>query len=350
MLKLSSKLGFSIYPSTWQEKRKQLSSLFQEGSAVFTSLHISEEFSDAYVGQVEEMMAYLNDTGYEVIADVSRRSLEIFSEDSLGSLAERLNIDVLRVDYGFTQEEILLAAQKVPVCFNASTLTEEDLMALKETGKTFYAMYNFYPRPETGIDREQFMKRNELLERYGLGVMAFIPGESEKRRPLYDGLPTVEEHRHQKPYVNFVDLMNGYGIKHIFVGDGLLSEEEAEPIRLLLEEGVYSIPVSTLEKEDLLSKNFTVRMDSPKSIIRVQESREYATPGEIIEPYHTTQRTLGSITIDNKNYGRYSGEVQILRESFEKDDRVNVIGQVDPQYFPLLKNIPNGSKIRLTKK
>ena len=349
-MKLSSKLGFSIYPSTWQEKRKQLSSLFQEGSAVFTSLHISEEFSDAYVGQVEEMMAYLNETGYEVIADVSRRSLEIFSEDSLVSLAERLKIDVLRVDYGFTQEEILLAAQKVPVCFNASTLTEEDLMVLKETGKTFYAMYNFYPRPETGIDREQFMKRNELLKHYGLGVMAFIPGESEKRRPLYDGLPTLEEHRHQKPYVSFVDLMNGYGIKHIFVGDGLLTEEEAEPIRLLLEEGVYSIPVSTLEKEDLLSKNFTVRIDSPQSLIRVQESREYATPGAVIEPSHTTERKLGSITIDNKNYGRYSGEVQILRETFERDDRVNVIGQVDPCYHSLLKNIPNGAKIRLTKK
>lgn len=349
-MKLSSKLGFSIYPSTWQEKRKQLSSLFQEGSAVFTSLHISEEFSDAYVGQVEEMMGYLNETGYEVIADVSRRSLEIFSEDSLVSLAERLKIDVLRVDYGFTQEEILQAAQKVPVCFNASTLTEDELMALKETGKTFYAMYNFYPRPETGIDREQFMRRNELLERYGLGVMAFIPGESEKRRPLYDGLPTLEEHRHQKPYVSFVDLMNEYGIKHIFVGDGLLTEEEAEPIRLLLEEGIYSIPVSTLEKEDLLNKNLTVRIDSPKSLIRVQESREYATPGEVIEPSHTTERPLGSITMDNKNYGRYSGEVQILRETFHKDDRVNVIGHVDPQYLSMLKNIPNGAKIRLIKK
>ena len=134
------------------------------------------------------------------------------------------------------------------------------------------------------------------------------------------------------------------------MGDGLLTEEEAEPIKLLLEEGVYSIPVFDLEKEDLLNKTFTVRIDSPKSLIRVQESREYATPGEVIEPSRTSERPLGSITIDNKNYGRYSGEVQILRESFGKDDRVNVIGQVDPQYVPVLRNIPNGAKIRLTKK
>jgi len=295
------------------------------------------------------MMAYLNEIGYEVIADVSKRSLEIFKEDSLVSLAERLKIQVLRVDYGFTQEEILQAAEKVPVCFNASTLTEEELETLKATGKTFYAMYNFYPRPETGIDREQFIKRNKLLEHYGLGVMAFIPGESEKRRPLYDGLPTLEEHRHQKPYVSFVDMMNGFGIEHIFVGDGLLSETEAQPIKLLLEEGVYTIPICVLEKEELLDKNFTVRIDSPKSLIRVQESREYATPGEVIEPYHTMKRLAGSITMDNRNYGRYSGEVQILRESFEKDDRVNVIGEVDTSYLPVLKNIPNGAKIRLVK-
>lgn len=348
-MKLSSTLGFSIYPSTWQENRKQLSSLYQEGSAVFTSLHISEEFSDAYVGQVEEMMAALKAIGYEVIADVSKRSLEIFAEKTLADLGKRLQIDVLRVDYGFTQEEILEAAESMPICFNASTLTEEEMQVLKRTGKSFYAMHNFYPRPETGLDPEQFQKRNELMEKYGIGVLAFIPGGSQKRRPLFDGLPTLEKHRHQSPYVSFVDMMNGYGVKQIFVGDGLLTLEEAQPILTLLEEGVYTIPVASLEKEDLLEKKFTVRIDSPKSTIRVQESREYATPGEVIEPYNTVERVLGSITLDNKEYGRYSGEVQILRESFKEDPRVNVIGMVHPDSVELLQNIPNGAKIRLIK-
>jgi hypothetical protein len=159
----------------------------------------------------------------------------------------------------------------------------------------------------------------------------------------------LEKHRHQSPYVSFVDMMNGYGVKQIFVGDGLLTLEEAQPILTLLEEGVYTIPVASLEKEDLLEKKFTVRIDSPKSTIRVQESREYATPGEVIEPYNTVERVLGSITLDNKEYGRYSGEVQILRESFKEDPRVNVIGMVHPDSVELLQNIPNGAKIRLIK-
>src|SRR5690554_5151173 len=99
MSKLSSSLGYSVYPSTWSENREQLFSLFMEGSAVFTSLHIKEEMHSGYVAQVEDMMEFLNSTGYKIMADVSRRTLEIFREENLTDLARRLKIDILRIDY-----------------------------------------------------------------------------------------------------------------------------------------------------------------------------------------------------------------------------------------------------------
>lgn len=342
-----SSLGYSVYPSTWSENKKQLSSLYLEGSAVFTSLHIMEEMNSGYVTQVEDMMEFLKSTGYKVIADVSKRTLEIFKEESLSTLSSRLGIDILRIDYGFTEDEMLEAAKDTPICLNASTITEKQAKFLQETGYKFYAMHNFYPRPETGIDEEQFMERNRMLFNYGISVMAFIPGKENLRGPIYEGLPTLEKHRNILPYLAFVEMKNKYEVQEIFVGDGILSEEEARYIRVLSEKALYTIPVSLEMKKNILEQVYTVRIDSPKEIIRIQESREYATPGEIIKEYNTMKRDRGSITLDNEKYKRYSGEVQILRRDFKADTRVNVIGTVHDMYLDLLDLIPNDAKIIL---
>ncbi|MFH5835140.1 MupG family TIM beta-alpha barrel fold protein [Proteiniclasticum sp. C24MP] len=347
MSKQSNSLGYSVYPSTWSENRKQLSSLFMEGSAVFTSLHIMEEMHVGYVEQVEDMMEFLKSTGYKVIADVSKRTLEIFSEQSLTDLAKRLNIDILRIDYGFTEAEMLKAAEEIPICLNASTISEEQAEFLRSTGYEFHAMHNFYPRPETGIDEEQFMKRNRMLEDYGISVMAFIQGREKLRGPIHEGLPTLEKHRNLIPYHAFLEMKNRYGIQEIFVGDGILTETEARYIRHVLKEGVYCIPVELEEKKTLLNQVFTVRIDSPKEIIRIQESREYATPGNVIRAQNTIERKRGTITLDNELYKRYSGEIQITRYDFKPDDRVNVIGKVKDEYLDVLDLIPNGEKMML---
>ena len=349
-MKRSSIIGYSIYPSTWIEKRKQLSSLFQEGSAVFTSLHISEEMNEGYVTKVEAMVEFLKSTGYEIIADVSRRSLEVFGEDSLASLARRLRIDVLRIDYGFSEEEMLEAAREVAICLNASTLTEDTAKRLKDTGHEFFAMHNYYPRPETGLDADQFQAKNEMLRSYGIDVMAFIMGDDSLRGPLHEGLPTLEEHRGVSPYVAFVDMQNTYKIRHIFMGDGLVTEPVARLIQRVITQGVYPIPAELQDmNENLYDQVFTVRTDSPKSLMRLQESREYATQGEIITPRNTVERQKGSITMDNADYKRYSGEIQILRTDFGADSRVNVIGHVLHPYLGLLSLIPNDSKIVLVR-
>lgn len=318
-----------------------------EGSAVFTSLHIKEEMHSGYVAQVEDMMEFLNSTGYKIMADVSRRTLEIFREENLTDLARRLKIDILRIDYGFTEAEMLEAAKKTSICLNASTITKNQAQLLRSTGHQFYAMHNFYPRPETGIDEAQFMKQNIMLEEYGIQVMAFIPGKETLRGPLQEGLPTLEKHRHLLPYEAFLEMRNRYHIDEIFVGDGILSETEARYIQVLLKRGVYTVPVELEEKKEMENEVFTVRIDSPREIIRIQESREYATPGELIGPFNTVERKRGSITLDNQHYKRYSGEVQIMRKDFPSDERVNVIGKVEEAYLGVLDLIPNGEKIML---
>jgi len=59
--------------------------------------------------------------------------------------------------------------------------------------------------------------------------------------------------------------------------------------------------------------------------------------------------TKGSITIDNENYGRYTGEIQIIRSDLKADDRVNVIGHVPENARLLLDCIKGGQAFMLVR-
>ena len=264
-------------------------------------------------------------------------------------IAKRFAIDVVRIDFGFTDEEIMEASEYTEVCLNASTITKEFALKLKETGKTFYAMHNFYPRQDTGIDEEQFREINTFLKAYGFIIQVFIPGDENLRGPIFEGLPTLEKHRDELPYVAFVDLVLNHDMNEIFIGDGFITEEQASKIYQVIHEDLYTIPADLeVNHENLYNEVFTIRADSPKNVIRFQESREYGTPGEFIEPENTVKRKAGQITTDNKTYKRYSGEIQILKKKLPEDSRINVIGRVEKPYRKaFLQALNNGLKIKL---
>ena len=51
--------------------------------------------------------------------------------------------------------------------------------------------------------------------------------------------------------------------------------------------------------------------------------------------------------MDNLRYQRYSGEIQIICERLPADEKVNLIGNIPAEYHLILKNIKNGSQIRM---
>lgn len=341
-------LGFSIYLSTFEQIKDQLSASKGGETLVFTSLHIAEEMNEEYVTRIIEMLNFLKENGYRIIADVSKKSLSAFNVDSLEKLKEKLDLDILRIDYGFSQEEILKYSEENPVGINASLITSNNIEDFSKGNIEVYAMHNFYPRPETGLDDEQFKELNDLINSKNMKTLAFIPGDLIKRGPIYDGLPTLECHRNISPYAAFVDMHIKYKVDYIFVGDGNIRKEEKEYIELYLNENIFTIPVILNDSSKILDNmTYTIRGDSPKNILRLQESREYATFGKHIEKQNTHKRSIGTITIDNYLYERYSGEIQILRKDFPQDDRVNVIGYIPIKYHLLLQSIPNYGKIRL---
>ena len=49
--------------------------------------------------------------------------------------------------------------------------------------------------------------------------------------------------------------------------------------------------------------------------------------GSEILPLNTVERKLYDVTIDNVKFGRYQGEVGIMKQNLPADERVNVIGK-----------------------
>lgn len=343
-------LGYSLYLSTFAAQWPTLGGPAGTGNPVFLSLHISEEFDDSYCRRAEEACRLLAENGYRIVADVSKKTLSRFDCRDLTELAGKLRLWALRIDYGFTMEEIASMAEKMPIVLNASMVSPEDACRIAQRGREVYAMHNFYPRPETGLDDDYLMETTRALRAAGLKVMAFIPGDEVLRGPVYEGLPTLEVHRNVLPSAAFADLAVRFGLDEIFVADPGLSRKERDRIGRFCREGVISIPaVLAPEYETLYGRVFTCRVDSPRRLVRFLESREYSCKGETVAPGDTKVRLRGSITIDNENYGRYTGEIQMIRTDLCSDSRVNVIGRVCEAAFPAMDAIRGGSRFLLVR-
>ena len=181
----------------------------------------------------------------------------------------------------------------------------------------------------------------------GIELMAFIQGE-DLRGPLFEGLPTLESQRNMKPYVAYMEMKYLYNLDNILVGDLGISSKQIELISAAEKDNIILLPCTINEKyHEYLNRDLTVRDDSPDNLLRIKESRMYASFNREIEPENTVERTRGSITVDNIKYLRYSGELQICKKDYPICEKVNVIGHIDDEYLSLLNIVNRGSRIRL---
>ena len=306
-------------------------------TSIFTSLHVSEEFSPEYPRLIKEMCSWLVQHGVAITADISPKTLLIFGEPDAVQLAHELGVSSLRLDYGFDEEDAARMATHFPIVINASTAEASSLQKIKTIAPMgVTALHNFYPRPETGLDEMRYMQMTRAIQKEGVPVWAFIPGDTNKRLPLREGLPTIEKHRNVSPFSAYVDLIVNHGIDGVFLGDSGMSERELARIKRFCETGILPIPVVLDSRYAFLYEQvFTCRVDSPLGLVRFVESRQYGCSGVPIEPEQAKPRRRGHLTIDNCLYARYSGEIQLLRDDYPEDARVNVIGEV-PCYWQLL--------------
>lgn len=300
---------------------------------LFTSTQIPESSTDGdnFFNEFAEIITAAATNDFEIILDVNPDNLEEFNVSGL----------TLRLDDGFSIDQIVELSKTSKIQLNASTVTNEFLTILLNLNANFQnisALHNFYPHVLTGLDTYFFIDQNKMLHDFGISVGAFVPSVEGKRRPpLFDGLPTLEDCR------NFsTDLSARYlaalGTDFIIIGDGLPTEEEVVAVSSVRENEVIiqaKLLTDDLATVGLLRNTFTRRPDISKSVIRAIEGRKFLKQiGGTIEPNNTTERKYGDITIDNSDFGRYAGEVQIVDDILPADSRVNVVARIiDEEIF-----------------
>ena len=347
--------GISLYPGLDNTLTENLQLLEQAARCgihrVFTSLHIPETDVAVLKKELAAILEAARKYGMEIISDVSPRTLSMLDMPKFDiSTFQQLGITTLRLDYGYEAAQIAEFSHNelgIRLQLNASTITEKVLSELQAAGVDFShldALHNFYPRRGTGLSEAALCRKNALLKQYGIKVGAFVPSQGKQRGPLFEGLPTLEAHRlwHTDRAARHLAAL---GVASVFLSDSLpLPEELATVGKLHEDEVVVEAQLLTGDKiqQELLQHTFTAREDEARDAIRAQESRGLLRGA--VEPERNKERRRGAITIDNRDYLRYMGELEIIKKSQPADKRVNVVGRVSECELFMLKYITPGRK------
>lgn len=321
-------IGISLYngmDSTLEDNLKYMELASSYGvKKIFTSFHIPES-DDRVFEESKEILNKAQELGMELIVDISKVYMNKID-------IEKYSIHALRLDFGFTIEEVADLSNKLPfkIQLNASTVSEDylnQLIDLKANLKNMEVCHNYYPRRDTGISYELMVERNKVFKSHGMNVMAFIPSQIGKRGPIYEGLPTVESHRDIDPIISTQHLLRGY-VDEVLIGDPFASKEELERLSKLKRD-ILTLPIRlfgelSLSEEEILTGVHTNRMDPGQFVIRSQEAR--LKKKSEINPRNMIERNKYFVTIDNKDYLRYEGELQVIQKDMNMDERVNVVG------------------------
>lgn len=350
-------LGASLYLAEGLEKNLEyIDRMHNYGvKTIFTSLHIPEDNKIKTLDTLKKITEKLDHYNMNLITDISSDTFiqyGVEKEDAF-SFFEDLGVSSLRIDYGFSYEEMRNLAGKFQLVLNASTIDDKSCRKLEEVGldlANIIVCHNFYPRENTGLSEDFLYERNIYLKEKGFIIQAFIAGDGERRRPIYAGLPTLEVHREMNPLEAYLDLKKNFLIDEVLIGDISMRENSLEQINKWIKDEVITLPVKT--NGEYIPENFyTVhqnRKDPAADVVRSTQSRIFLK-NESIEPFNTGKRPVGTVTLDNNLYGRYSGEIQITKCELPEDERINILGQVNEKSLGLLKYITADVKFKFVK-
>lgn len=348
-------LGASLYLAEGTEKNLAFIDRMHTAGVqtIFTSMHIPEDDPTDTLASLKQITKKMNEYKMELMIDVSSDTFNIYNikKEEAKEFFTELGVSSLRMDYGFSYQEMKDLSENFKVVLNASTIndqTSEDLKAVGFDLSDITVCHNFYPRENTGLGQEFLYERNAYLNEKGYRIQAFIVGDKEKRGPIYAGLPTLEEHRHADPLYAYLDLVENFFVDEVLVGDIEMSENNLKRIDGWMSDEIISLPMTEWNEE--LPKNFyEVQMNRPDvaaDVVRSSQSR-IVLKDEAIGPLNNNvKRPIGTITIDNDKYGRYAGEIQITKKDLPADERVNVLGKIKDETIPLLEFIKGRTKFK----
>lgn len=316
---------------------------------VFTTIHLPEYSLSLQIETLEIIAKKAKEKNLTITVDIGGNYIkEVLNNKTYINTLRDLNIDFIRLDYGFDFEQIKDLYQMLNTrgfVINASIYNEEEIDEIVKKFKEINekleirACHNYYLRNESGIDDIFAYKQDTYFKKYHIPVYYCIPTHSNPRGPLYLGLCTIEKHRDMKLQEIIVDLYLNHDLEAFMMADEWLSENEFKEIERILnflqkplnKEEKISVEfldnTNNKEKDIVLGKH-QFRYDSPFTLLRSQSSRQMAEFASEIKPMNIINRKIGDITIDNINNKRYSGEMQVSLREDKEDERINVVGRV----------------------
>lgn len=308
--------GISIYLSTNIEMNSEylLKAKEVNSSFVFTTINMPEE-NDELKKDISKVVELCKKNKMKLIVDINANSKKYIKDYE--------NV-YYRIDDGLSNDEIIALAKNNYVVLNSTTLDEEDLKYLKLKGVDFsklYSLHNYYPKVYTGVSLKFLKKRNEIYKKYGLKTMAFIPGDL-KRGPIFEGLPTVEEHRYMDILQASLELIaNDTDV--ILLGDLNIKEENWERLKYLLK-GIVPLRIN---KNILKNRIFENRKDYSNYVVR--NIKRDVILDTIVEIDKNIEK--GDILVTDEKGLRYKGDLEIALKNLNKlnDGRRIVASVID---------------------
>lgn len=344
-----SEIGISLYPDFYGPEA--LKAQIEKASALgythcFTSIQLGNLGFEKTKANAVDDFQFLFDlceiNRLIVHVDINDRVLrQMGGSPSDISVIHKMKIKVLRLDGGFSDEEVALMTKNpfgIEIEDNTSMVHEpaNRIDTIKRLGNlsNYVACHNFFPRNDTGLSFDDTVTLATLYADHGIKNGVFIASLSSPNdlNASGKGVPTVEEHRYVPPHIAFSELRNTGLFEIILFGDSLPSDKEMEDVAHSAQCDHVEIPVwldaslpPQLRKvvtETLLRS----RIDQPEYVVRMTQTRQCL---EIL-PHHAIHRPAYALTIDNVLSNRYEGELQIALKDLPPSPIANVIGQIKP--------------------
>lgn len=328
--------GLKDYPV--EENYKYLEKCSKLGiKTVFTSAHIPESLN--IQDELDRLTEVLVKNDMRLIIDVSKHVLETLKVPECTY--------ALRLDYGFTDQEIIDLSNNLfcNIELNASTISTKWLEEMVKKGlnpsKTRMS-YNFYPKPYTGLDIYEMKEKNEFFHKLGFTIMAYIPSLINKRPPLYKGVPSIEDHRYKPTYISTQELLI-VGVDEIGIGDAYSPEGEIlEMTSCSLDNIKIPIILNGGVKDEVLNIINGKHHSRPdQSQYQVRSSSRCKV--EILPENNNGVKPF-DVTIDNSLNLRYTGEIGIWLKQVDELKEANVVGYIPSYAHDLVKLLKPGSK------
>ena len=163
-------IGVSVYIASTKEQQDKTISMLKADDYCFISLHHPLDLIDSFKENAFNLIDRINASKANIIADIAPAGIEKLGFPSFREMAKSNIVWGLRPDYGLSAKEIVAASDYTNIVINASCIDEELVDLLEQSGNKYYAMHNFYPRPETGLDIDYCNECTKYLHAHGAKV------------------------------------------------------------------------------------------------------------------------------------------------------------------------------------